>query len=29
MIVDIEKGVPPVRGLTPETTVERWIIDSG
>ena len=29
MIVDIEKGVPPVRELTPETTVERWVVDSG
>ena len=28
MIVDIEKDVTPVRGLTPDTTVEGWVVDS-
>ena len=29
MSVEIQKGVPPVGELPPETTVERRIIDSG
>ena len=27
--VEIEKDVPPVGELPPETTVERWVADSG
>ena len=29
MSVDIEKDIPPVGELPPETTVERWVADSG
>ena len=29
MSVGIEKDVPPVGKLLPETTVERWVADSG
>ena len=27
--VEIEKDVPPVEELPPETTIERWVADSG
>ena len=29
MAVEIEKNVPPLGELPPETTVERWVADSG
>ena len=29
MIDEIEKGVPPVEEQPPQTTVERWVADSG
>ena len=29
MVVEIEKGVPSIGKLPPETTVERWVADSG
>ena len=29
MGVEIEKDIPPVGELPPETTVERWVVDSG
>ena len=29
MSVEIEKDIPPVVNLPPETTVERWVADNG
>ena len=29
MTVEIEKNVPPVGELQPETTVEKWVAQSG
>ena len=29
MSVEIERDVPRVRELPPETTIERWVTDSG
>ena len=29
MAVDIENNIPPVGELPPESTVERWVADSG